>query len=472
MKKYKQFIKEEAEIRDTSGLPEDWVDKTDRKAQGELGVRKDQVDHRIMGRLMQVIGRSQQLLNSVGSIDEVGPKLSALAIDVIDEEFPGLLDSIKTDVELVRQGTVGDEVDFDDVPKEPKDESEMEDELSGDMGEEEREELASKLDSGELKSEVDKAKLMNLVQQGEGLNTKKLLDSEVSRNGLREIFGENADELIDLYRELTQTMIKVNWMIPVEGGADMMSGNKGSLSGACSVEKDDEETDGEETDGEETDSQDENDSGLTIKVRGIDYPMLLHELVKGIYMAISIGGFSVIEDDDMKKAAKMATSSFRDEAEDFRYGPYIASELRDFINSCEGSGDIDGVRAYVFGMMVQMPAPEFLELMLGIFEKTDKAKETIESFIRDIKQSFDDYNRQEVEYNLDNQGEDNQPEEDTPAGFDEEPEVDELEQIRKKNTEPRGYDKMNREELNDVLNQLLDDENYAEIEKLKEYLPK
>jgi hypothetical protein len=485
MKRYKQFIKEEAELKDTSGVPEDWMDKTDQKAQDELGVEKDQMNHQLMMQIMPLVDRIKRLVDSAGDKEEVATKLSELAIETIGEEFPGLTDLIKTDVKMVDHHEVTDDVSFDDVsfddvPKDPKDKEEMEQALLKQLEDQEKdeeekeqakEELLSMLDSDELKSEIDKQKLINLVQQGEGLNTKKLLHSETSKNGLREIFGDKTDELLRLYKQLTELMVKVNWMIPVEQGAEMMSRDKGTLSGCCSLEWDNDEDgdeEGESQDSDEEDGGEDKQKQLVLKVRAVDYPMLLHELVKGIYLAISVGGFSAISNPDMKKAAKMATSSFRDEAEDFRYGPYVAAELRDFINSCVGSDDVGGIRAYVFGMMVQMPAPEFLELMLGIFEKTDKAKETIESFIRDIKESFDEYNRQEVEHNLDNDGEDDRH--DTPPEVEGEPEVDELDKIRQQANEPRGYDSMSQGELQTVLNQLLDDGNYAEIDKLRKYI--
>jgi len=88
-----------------------------------------------------------------------------------------------------------------------------------------------------------------------------------------------------------------------------------------------------------------------IKARGIDFPMLLHETVKGIYeliASVSQPGLDASEE-EIKKAqtVKLNVSSFMDEAEDFRTGPEIASDFRDFINENPDSSYSPNIRAFV-----------------------------------------------------------------------------------------------------------------------------
>ena len=58
---------------------------------------------------------------------------------------------------------------------------------------------------------------------------------------------------------------------------------------------------------------------IVIKSVGIDFPMLIHETIKGIYLFLQSG--AVKKDKETAKIIKKATSSFMDEAQDFRYGP-------------------------------------------------------------------------------------------------------------------------------------------------------
>jgi hypothetical protein len=499
MKKYREFLKEEAELRDTEGVPGDWMGKTDAKAERDLGVRKDFPGpqfHAMMGEMMGSLAKINSIISQTGSKDEIYPKLSQLALDAVGEEFPGVLDAINVDIAMVDMGDIpGEFEDFEKVSKNPKSKEQQAEEISskkreqssdveGDEDDNENEnpeemkqDIMDMLNSSELKGHIDKRKLMNLVTQGEGLNTKKILHGDTIKNGLDEIFGDKSDEIFRLYERLIDINQKKDWVIPINHTASAMDNAPGGIAGACQVKIDKEDGSSQNNDDQESDES-QNEGGqeqdgaykLLVKVRGVDLLMLIHELVKGIYLAMSVGGLQSIEDDTMKMATKMSTSSFSDEAEDWRYGPYVAAELRDFINTCEGSDKVEGIRLYVFGRMVELPPEEFLPLMYGIFEKTSDAKSKIEEIISDINDQFDEYNRQVVEYDLEHGNKEDSDVQDV-QGDDEEGD-DVLVKIRKDNEAPRGYDKMSQTELNDVLNQLLDDENYTEVDKLMKYIKK
>ena len=139
---------------------------------------------------------------------------------------------------------------------------------------------------------------------------------------------------------------------------------------------------------------------------GVDFPMLLHETVKGIYQLIGAAWLPAMgaSEKDIKKAEiiKTATSSFEDEAEDFRYGPYLAAALRDFINTCPNVDRYPNIREYVWGDMCYMAQTkegkkQFLELFKGILEKTDKAKKQITEMINDIIDRIKEYEISQID---------------------------------------------------------------------------
>jgi len=536
MKNYLQFIKEEAELKGNKGLPDDWMDKTDQKAQRDLGVRKDEPTGpplpppppgfqppqgmqvpppgtRIPGpQVMRLSLEFKNKMNGVASIlknyDEntVKEKFSELAEEAVREEFGKILDDIGFDIKMTRIGEVAEDFpQLKDIPEDPKSKDDQADEITKDDDSDEidkdddfdekdvpfdtREDAMAFLNSEKLKRDIDKKKLMDMVVHGEGINTKNILHSDIIKAGLVELLGEDdGTEVHRLYDEISKIHIKMSWLDPLDSAAEKFAKRYQDMAGACKVSwesdssedgdgdvNDEEESQGEngmfasddlekllndieesgDVDGEEVET---NDGHGLITVRGVDLPMLIHEAVKGVYLMIVSNGL-MSYDDTTRDAVKKATFSGYDEAEGSRYGPYIAAELRDFINSCDGSDKLESARTYVFGEMVQLPTDQFLELMLGIFEKTSKAKLWVENTISGILQQISDYERGEVDDQI--SGDDVEVAGDDDSG-------DELDKMR---NQKRGYAQMSQAELNDVLNQLLDDKNYAEIEKLKKYLP-
>jgi hypothetical protein len=103
--------------------------------------------------------------------------------------------------------------------------------------------------------------------------------------------------------QTTEVANKLDWIMPIDMKSDMMKNMPEGMAGACQVtwEKDEEDEDEEkqtqpkdEDEDEEYDEvdfegdQDDYDS-ITIKAVGIDFPMLLHEAIKGIWALLKSG---------------------------------------------------------------------------------------------------------------------------------------------------------------------------------------
>ena len=68
-------------------------------------------------------------------------------------------------------------------------------------------------------------------------------------------------------------------------------------------------------------------SGITIKARAINFPMLVHEIVKGLFELISLQGFKGTKEQNQAVVDKV--DLLKNEPYDFKYGKFIYDALRD-----------------------------------------------------------------------------------------------------------------------------------------------
>jgi hypothetical protein len=103
----------------------------------------------------------------------------------------------------------------------------------------------------------------------------------------------------------------------------------------------------------------ENDK-FKITARALNFPMLLHEGVKGLYEIVSLQGFT--RDEVRNKSTVAAVDKVEFEPEDMRYGKFIFDALRDLYLD-NYSGDDDRVREYLFAEIYKLEAKEFLDFI-------------------------------------------------------------------------------------------------------------
>jgi hypothetical protein len=234
-----------------------------------------------------------------------------------------------------------------------------------------------------IQDDIDKRKLINNIMQGEAQNVHSMMYD--MRDRVAEITGSN--RLLDLYMQFLALNKKFDW--DETQNLEMMVDEHPEMANVMEIKfKDDDDDDEEGGEGGE-----EGPSGPTIIARVLDLPMLVHETVKGIYELIAAGAI----DPDEIRAKKVldATDTLADEQRDIRYGPYIARDLRDYINSVadeiKGVYDIPNMREFVFGKMIKMPSKEFVELVTAILLKKEEPKKTIKMFIMETMDEIKDY---------------------------------------------------------------------------------
>ena len=437
LKKYLKFL--EANIRGNIGIPgeepgggREYLSGVDARAQQRLNVRKDDMRQMMQygPRMMELVQRSQRMMT--GKKED----LEQLANDVIYNTYKYILDKydVKLDIKFIDMGQVRNWMDEMDRRQEEMEERELEpdeelideiEEAEGQVEEEEYQEeeprfvqpqAQEELDQEQLKRELDKRKLANLVIQGEAKNTKHMLHTEEVRAGISRIFGErDADQIFEIWDEITKIADKMDWIIPIELKQANLERDRNNAAGGVFVDwENDEEQDEDEEEyngdagnyddeGEGVDEQGDNEYEETtdspvIRARAIDFPMLLHESVKGIYELLSLGGIPA-----GRRLAKevISQTGLVDEPEDWRYGPEIAADLRDFVNINPNIDEYPNIREELFKRMIDkntMPTEDFLSLMKGILSRTAYARRKIDEMISEIIEETRDYEEQMGEY--------------------------------------------------------------------------
>jgi hypothetical protein len=276
---------------------------------------------------------------------------------------------------------------------------------------EDDEQAIREIDNEEVINQIHKRKLANLIIQGEAKNTKHILHLEECKDGLKEIYGNRkGEEAFRLFDEMTKTADQMDWVIDIWIRKAMMEQDPNGSQAAGSVEVEwvkgeDEDNDIEltEYDPDDTNEDDEDefmgDLVPKIKARAVDFPMLLHESVKGLFEILSLGG--IPEDEEV--ATKVLSNTGRmDEPEDWQFGPEVAADLRDFVNENPNIDKYPNIREELFRLMIDketMPVKDFLELMRGILSKTPKARRDVDRLIKQIIDGFDSYNKDLQRYN-------------------------------------------------------------------------
>jgi hypothetical protein len=472
MKNFKKFL-EEVTIKGNPGIPgegdkkpedKSYLSDVERRAKQRLGLTGREHPMQFGGRIMELVEKSQRLTR--GNENE----LEQLATEVILSNFGDILEGVELDIKLVRSGQ--DVANF--MQQESDDDSEM------DLP------TFREITDPELINRIHKAKVGNNIIQGEAKNTKHMLHTDEVKDGLRRIFGNNADEIFLAWDEISKLADKMDWIIPVEAKSRMMEQAPQGMAGAVKVDwkpKEKEESEESEEDfaknilqdlsmGEDPNQEDveqfqEEIEGTTpiIKARGVDFPMLLHETVKGIYELIAAvsqpGQDASPEEIEKAQTVKLNVSSFTDEAEDFRTGPEIAADFRDFINENPDSSYSPNMRAFIFGKMMDesyMSPEDFLKLFRGILNKTPEARAKVDSMISEIIEELKKYELGEV------------------LGHEEESEddidydslgIEKPEQDKDKEIDPS---ELSQRELQELIDDALDTGNYDEVKRLSHYL--
>ena len=495
LKDYSQFLNEEVDLKEEGekkgnpGIPSGWMRKADEEAQKNLGIKIDRQGPSNIGSL---ISQSTVFLTTKGldtesesykvDLENRYKRLEDLAKEVILDEFGSILSGyskpIELDIRLLRpnekaidkikelgnkaefstekpdissqdeeeedelvqdQPQVQEEEEEDDWFKqfeEPEEQTqdsdeEEEEEIQENPEEEIQEEEEDNLTNKDVAMAIDKTKILNMITQGAGKATKDIIKfSKTVKNGLREIFGDSYETILDIWSKTSDEADKLDWQIPVGDKQSMFKNMPAGIAGAVKVDW--KKEDGDEEIKESNDQTNKNDDydKVVINSIGIDFPMLIHETVKGVYQVLQSS--AIKSNKEFAEEVKKATSSYRDESEDFRYGTLAQSMFRDFINTCKDADKYPklNILERVYYELShdkerggKYTDEEFLEITNSIFSSFDKvlednkirfivnkekfnssiAKDKIERIIQEENKDEDDYQEELRKWELDQQ---------------------------------------------------------------------
>ena len=547
MKNYLEFLKEEVDLKGNKGIDDDFMKKAEDQAKQNLGVTPN-TNGPVSGDIGSLMRRSAQLLTSglnTDQIEERYKKLEDLAKRVIMDEYGDIIEASEKPVELLiklirpNQSVLGEVPNLLNVPaeseerpeyseqeeteaeevdqpqgqpqgqEETEEQEETEDEEEDDFmsffdddtdyedQEEENPEEVEELTNKDVAMAIDKKKILNMITQGEGKATKDIIKfSEVVESGLREILGDSYRELLDVWVKTSEVAHKLDWAVTDKAKGSMMKNMPGGLAGAVDLTWENATSKFNKIHllTENTDF-----NKIVIRAYGIDFPMLLHESIKGIYLLLQSS--AIKKDDEIAEEIKRATSSFKDESQDFKYGVVAQNMIRDFINACKDANKYTQMRARVFAQLAvdkgrggRYTDEEFLEITKSLFSVFDskteanktsfvinqerfaqsKAKSEIEKVVADIVSAEDEYrdelNKWEMEQRFGNnepepqgEGDESHPEQ----GEESQSDIDKL--VRQSLEKPEQEDsesELSKREIQVLIDDALDAEDYKEVERL------
>lgn len=350
MKSFNQFLNE-ADIRKNPAVSPEYLSSLDQRAEASA-VEIERKYGRDMMQLMRAVREVQAMQRGKES------QVENLTKQILLNQFGEILGETELDIKIptgpgeIKAVMKKDQMDDDSLDNPTFKEIEDEDTIAA----------------------INKRKILNMIAQGEAINSKLMLLSDENMDGLSQIFGEaQAKRMVELLVKITEIANARDWRIPEEVGAAMIEQGD-FLAGASKIEwkpKNKIETDTEEDEDDfEIEPDGESNEVPTIIIRGLDQAMLFHEAIKGIYGLINQGGLAHLDDEAIMKVF-MNTDTAKDEVQDLKRAKLTAADLRDFIHTFPDVENIPNGREYVWGKMIDasiVSDRDFLELMKLIFD--------------------------------------------------------------------------------------------------------
>jgi len=133
------------------------------------------------------------------------------------------------------------------------------------------------------------------------------------------------------------------------------------------------------------------ESGITIRARAICFPMLVHEIIKGLYELVSLQGFK--GDKEQNQAVVDKVDTLKNEPHDLKYGKYVYDALNSVFADSQYTDP--RIREFFFIEVYQLEDSEFLSFVENALneEITPKQKQWVDSTLKEISNDLkaDDY---------------------------------------------------------------------------------
>lgn len=262
-------------------------------------------------------------------------KLEQLAVKMVKEEF-GIKNELQFDAKLVDPGQVSLETQMNPSEEEMEFESPEQEE--------------------EVSAAIQKRRLLNSLMQGaakKGHYMFHMVEDELESVN---------PTLSNLYGKLMSINDFTYWIMPDEA-MTMMSGGDESKAGSEEIDL-------------ETDPP-------TIRARAQIFPVLLHELIKGVMEILSIDALP--EDEKIQQFVLGKADFVSAEFWDLRLGPGLWDKFREAIDA----NDHD-MRYYLYNEVAKIPAKDFNKFMKDLLEGKENAKKKLVDIANTIRKKIKD----------------------------------------------------------------------------------
>jgi hypothetical protein len=237
-------------------------------------------------------------------------------------------------------------------------------------------------DEEEFELEKHKRNIINAIIQGAAKKGHYVFQKPSIKQRLNEIDPR-------LYPAYLGIMTINDFMyFTMEQMIEMMSQTGNGVAGKVELDPDDEDGD---DGGEEGD-----DSDTVIKAQGMIFPILCHEIIKGIEE--SKGRYGLPTSDTMRDRVKGAVDILPNEPMQLRVGPEITEKLRFALPDEMFDESNKGLINWFHILLYQVPAQEFLDIIGNAISedesKVKKATSRFEEIMREaieMKKEFDEY---------------------------------------------------------------------------------
>jgi hypothetical protein len=291
--------------------------------------------------------------------------LEQLAVDLVKQELSIPDDAFQYDVELI---SMPGQIDTSKMISEPEeiDDEEVQQQFGVDADEAE-DDLENFMAAFE-KFDMEKAKRRFINSLIQGASKKGHYMFHLVEEQLNTI----NPELINLYGVLMSINDLLYWIMPDQ----MVMNAAGSGEGVQGSEEIDDTTD-----------------PPTIRAKGLFFPVLVHELIKGVYEVLGTQGLP-----DDPKAAEMVmgqTDTLPYEVWDLRLGPVIWRKFTEAYPEKLYDDDMREIQNYLFSRFSALSTDEFFEVARLILSGSPQGKKILERMVNDIiselqQQDYDD----------------------------------------------------------------------------------
>lgn len=315
--------------------------------------------------LQMMLARAVQDVKSIENENE--EYLENLAVDLVTKEMSIPEGTFQFDVELLSGMGQIDTSKMRGQSEEPDEEEIMK--AFGDQDAEEMEDDIDAFMDAMDKFDMEKAKrrFINSLIQGaakKGHYMFALVQEELDRLDPR---------LLNLYGVLMSIADLMYWIVP-DQMTQMMAGQGEGVQGSEEV--------------------DDTTDPPTIKAKGLFFPVLVHELLKGVYEVLGTQGLP-----DDPKAAELVMGSqdtLPYEIWDLRLGPviwekFIAAYPEDLFED-----DLREIQNYLFSRFSSLTTEEFFDVAREILGETDKGRKIVKRMVDEIIEELRQYDLEDA----------------------------------------------------------------------------